>query len=702
MPPWSPPVLATLALVLTGLVGSPAARAGDTEVLEDPGYRLELIRPAPDWDLLDERDAVSLVSSARLGATGPGASLCVVTTQPWLGGDLATWARALFAQTPLPGAEIADVGSLDYQGVPAARRHARWTSNGAEMDQETTLFVRGDVLFQVLCQAPRATVAPMRLPGLASASYYPRDQVESYFRVFHAALTLLPGDVVSRPPLAPERADRRGVGWRIRDGRYENAAYAFAVTPPAGWAFVDERERAALPIPAELALVHVATGALVVVVTERPVGFDAPAYDASVRSRFENRLEEHAQGEPLHATFLGAPLALARLPGRGPAPVEIAVGTRVSPKTCYWVVTFLPERNRADGARAVSDAIAAFQSLSAEAAAALARELAALPDPQEAVGPTTSLRAGVWRNHALGVVWKKPSPAWRVSIDPTAGPGGHFEDLASGMQIVFGVQDVVVPAWAAGPTGSDDDAWYHQQALQGLDATPVHYHARAKATELAGLPALGSIADAPVAGADGPRLLEVVVTAKHDDHHLVFRAEAPLLEVEQVQTNGQAALDGFELPADGCPAERGDAHHVEDLRLGFSFSVPPDGWVLRQETPGFLRANGTMLQALGPAQTVVVAAVADTISERLARRSIVRAITGLLDATFQGIGESAVEEATLAGLVAERHTWRVGARRFDLLLATRGATLYAVGVFSRPEGGGLGLDDLAKRFALLP
>lgn len=702
------------ALLGLGISGAAGATAGPPSrppppraYLEDPDYRIRLLQPGPTWTLLDEGELAVRAPGAILGAAGPSGTFGSVSVMPAPAMELETFARQHVERLPSEDRVVEPVRHGRYQGHPSLQVEARYALGRVGMLTQVTCFLREGQLFVVDLATPQAVALATSSPYAALPGWDGRVRppdaadVERTFRAFHESLEVLPGAVRPRE-LAPARdVDARGVGWRIERGTFRSAISGLRIAPPPGWSYVFGTALLAANPEAEIGLFHARTGAVVLLLDEPASRIVGARYEAFILGQIAGQLGAAPAGTPRHATFLGADLELHRFPLTSPFLRELACGARATARRAHQVQVYAPQ-TRVDAAWEVVPALlAGITELGEDARSGLVTDLAGAPDPQDVVAPDVSLRAGVWRLHRLGLSFRKPSSSWRIllgsEVPGVAGLIVYAHDRERGVSM-----RILRPDDFDGLFATTDDPVRHRSLVArvlgaGAAQAPV------ETLELGTVPAWRSSTSVEVDAAAGLSQRLDLVSLRWQGSTLAVLLTGPSTDDAKPDADFAAVLSRLSFASKPAPEVPARSTRFEDARLGFAFTCPEEqGWAVRDETSEGLRPAGVLVHAVGPQQSVVVAAFGMGSGSGAPERVAMEQVTRLLGA--RGLGFQAAEgtEERLGGLPAARRAYRLGAQRLEILTAHRGPLLYMLFFASRPDGSGLSLDEAKRGFELLP
>ncbi|KIG19373.1 hypothetical protein DB30_02654 [Enhygromyxa salina] len=363
-----------------------------SEPIVDEDYRFRLGLPGPGWKLLREGDASKLQPDAIAAAvmTGGGGAYGVVIIER-LPGTTLDQAKALVWDDTLPDLVIEAEVDLEFQGLPAKRRTFAATVEGRPFHFVSTIFTRQGYLHQLLSWSANAEMAAELLP-------------------FHAAFELLDGEITGRNSTRPPIMTANGVGWRIRDGRYESALSELRARPAEGWRFVIGAELEQLGSDAEIVMVSETTNAYIALTVERVSKDRVPALVELNRRLFNDDREA-----PAIAT------STRKIAGREvefrsyhEGPLEFVHGVYPGDASVTQVHAWYPLGLADSMVDSLEQALAGLEQIPASEREQLRQELLGSRSGQRRFTVGRAFRAGELLDYEHRVAWTMPEGFWQV------------------------------------------------------------------------------------------------------------------------------------------------------------------------------------------------------------------------------------------------------------------------------------------------
>lgn len=665
---------------------SGVATASEMEVARCPELGMTLLRPGWRWTLLDRESASQLLPNAVLGAIGPAGQSVLVLVDAEPGIELEDFARVQLTSAPGATSATDAVATVTYAGRPAVRLRIAYRLGAVWMDEEDLSFRHAGQIVHIKAQVPRA---PPPAWTLARGGAGVPTDFDAVFGAFHAALSV--DEVASDVPrIQPPARDHRGVGWRVRDGVFEHAFAGVRLPIDPAWSVLPAAAALRVDEDAELVLLHRETGAVLVWLHDMDVGVPEEVHRDAVLRMLRQANTGSGPGPRREARLLGDSLTFVTCSLGGPWPREISCAVCRRGPHIVVLRAIAPVQAIAPAWEALTDLLASAESVDEPARRQLADELAAGPDPDERIDARACVREGVWSHFGQGLRWTKPSSTWRIRTVSVLESLLAVRDLATG--VVARLQ--ALPPPARGPLASytPSPLDWHQTVLAraGIEGRAVR---SSMPLPMAGNEALFS--SWVVEFAPGGDLVVALGTLPWEGGCLLLHVVGPVAGGEAADDAMGAIVGAFAALPDGLAEQQVSVRRVVDPRLGVSFRVPGDDWIVRDETPAPLVARGGLLHALGPQQDAVVAVLFAEGSAAVAREALVPEIRRNLGTLFLSAHELPSRAGQLLGLEATCHAWRLGEARADLWLARSGELIYALCVTTRLDGSGVTIEQVA-------
>lgn len=694
--PHSPSLLALLALSAGAALPPSDLRSGDppaAETVEASALATEeqaqgvygLVPPDRSWRSIEPADVRAEVPDAICGLAGPGSVRCAMSLAEDMRADLEVAVRELLDARRLDLEDLEFLEPIEVQGLRGAHGLVTGKRNQTWWRYYALVFRRGKQLYSLVCWGRSEEV--------------PADGSTLQEAVKGLRLRAADGGI-NADQLAP---DADGVGWRVRGGRYQDAAKGFELAPRGGWRVALGGELAPLVVDVDAGLVDEAYDAYIGVRVERVPGVSPePFLEAR---RFEAGKLGHATGSK-PARIAGRDVSMELSTSSlyvdgGSLSLRWAHAAFLEDERCVQVYVRYPRSAEAAVEQTLPDALGALKLLSEAQRQALEAELRAARYRPEVLGAGWVLRDEAYVNFPLGVRWRLPRGWWRVL------PSERADASHSGTILELRERSLGVRGWLSVAPAVDGEALANRHALEidrALSGRPPRSTVTAVELRLGESPALVSLVDVEGGATPVRALLATSVVGRRA---FVARLEGVPAVLERSEEALLAALDGLALAPRPIPRSEVLDGTYRDFRLGFELSSPTPGWLFKERRiehfgPDSHPAQGALVGfEAAPGRGLYAAAVwsldpPEGIDGPLARMlpSSIAKEMGLPDAAPSGD-----VAATFRGRSGRLLSWRLGGRSVELLLLRDRATVFVVCAAGEP-GDPPARDSLA-RFRIL-
>lgn len=550
----------------TGTPISPATMIGSESGVSyvDEHYRFGILGLGSRWRLLGDEERAALLPDASAMVSKVGGTHGAVIVEPYPSGGLDEFSGLIESNMSQVAADakVGERREVDFAGGKAHRRQVTAKVQGIPLDYELMTYVHQGMGYQFIAWTPE--------------NKGDRKSLDE----FMGAVSIEEGQVSVPPP--PKTPDAVGLGNRIVDGRFESAVSRLSVAGSGPWSLMWGQSLAATGDDAEIGMQRSDLGIFVIADSQPVAGSAASRFLAAVdalefeggRTLGTQRFEVAGQKVEFRK-FL--------LPGQ-PA-IRIYIGHFVSGGRGYRMKAWHLEQEGKDHGAAVAEGLAAFKLLPDEAASALRAELEALPDTAGNTGEDFSIRDGVYRDFAKGLVWRSPAGFWRIeSGDEAAARNSdsslHAVHLDSGLTLQVVAEEA-----------------------EGIDPEGFHEHLVGMLKE-GGFESAGT--ELPALDIEGHRVRRSVLTFAGEDAVLEYHVASTVVGGTAYQLNcfataevmaadraaADRALAGFSFPGKKLRKVETRSGKHRDVRMGYEWTLPP-GAVL---DPG---SSGHVISALG-------------------------------------------------------------------------------------------------------
>jgi hypothetical protein len=546
---------------------------GIQEPIVDQDYQFRLESPGRRWKLLGEPEARRLVPDAIAGAsltgTGTKSQFAAIIVERY-SGDLDSYVQLLMDSSTLEDKKLESRETLEFQRHSAVRTTMRGSFNGLKVIFQHLIFLNRGHGYQIVSWGLDGQVDAKSLGTAANA------------------FKLLDGPVRGRQRPGAV-ADARGPGWRAKDGVFRSAAWGFEVAPGAGSRIVVGSELASMNASAEVGVISSRPDTYLIVLPECIAGAEAGALAQA-------RLRDNAKTMGLvpeeggfSGTIAGETVPMQRYRSKT-QPIVYYQGTLVRGDVLLVLIGWHIKMAHDDsGGGALADGMGAIRFLAPDARKTLADELAALPDAQNAVGASYSLRHGTYRDFANHLTWKMPPGALRLhvgaaarAVQPTA--LAFVEEVGTGIGALL-LRD---------SSNGMDGASYHAAITGG------RYEKKGRTPKPRPYPVGGGAAGMTTVGQAtiaGVQMIEQTVSWVDKDRATQVLMWGPRPSATQALARFEQLLQGLTVAP--ITAIAGHDQTYADRRIGYSYKAPdlPGGpWVRNDVTAKEIAAIGTTIE----------------------------------------------------------------------------------------------------------
>lgn len=498
---------------------------------EDLRFRLEW--PGTGWKMLGRDEAHRLVGDAVAGAIKPPHAFGVVMVEPAPGMTAETLLDLTLESVGVRDLVIEERAPFRIAGTEGVRVVFHGNVDGNAFRYANIVFTHQGHGYQLLGWGPGS---------------FDVTELDALWKGF----SLTEGEV--KMPQRVSVTQARGPGWRVEDGVFESAVTGLRVKPTGEWTLAVGHELALMNPDAEVGMTS-RSGAFLVVIGERIGESTAVAYQESKLAAFDGNVGGMKR-DAWQTQLFGEPASFAAGSKQG---IELMVTTRLRGEVGLQVLGFYPESLRDVARPSLAEAIGSLGLLAPAEHEALRKALIEAPDATEEVGSDYSIHAGVFRDFANAVVWKRPPGLWKLT-GPRAGLDAtvrlKLEEIDLGVYGELRVQ----PTSAA-----DGEAWFRQRfgELTSDPASPT-------STVIDGREAwVGELAMT----ANALAFTGVLATMLHEGKGVSMLLIGPPKTLGGAKEWIAATHQGIGLPKAVAPATV-SGQTYEDLRLGVRLDAP--------------------------------------------------------------------------------------------------------------------------------
>lgn len=648
--------------------------ARDGSVLEDLDYRFRLSRPARGWTLLPEERSREVSPDSLAAAHSNTGMWGAVIAEEAPGLDLEAFRDTIFENIGAENKERLSDERGTLGALPAWRILSRGEVNGVPVFFRHVIVARGEFVYQIVSWTMAHSAQP-----------------PSGLELMESAFSFLDGPAKARR-FGSRTRDQDGIGWRVRSGAFESAAYRLRVTPPEGWRLVLGDDLQGMSDDAEVGLEHAGPEAYLVVVPEMFDSPDSAAIEASLR-----RQNRAAYGEPTaeKATWsvLGQKVEFESYAVNIGIDVVFWWGVVRRDRTFYQVLGWYPTASGDEGRATIEAVLGGIQYLGDEEARALVKEMDAASVAYSAVGAEFALRRGRYQHFGAGYALTTPPGFWRVSTGQSARAVNEAADL-----VIEDPERGLLALVILDPGLEADEESYHHLVVEELWSEQTPPESVGASVEKVG--AATARSSAAAFDSDGLTMWYRVTTLQHRGTGIQVHAFGHIVNRARIEEGARMLLKGLELPEAGLAATQVSATAHEDHRLGFRFRTSGSPWRLREQTPPALAPIGTLLWGHG-GEGVLLLMGLHAVAEGQDEAFMLDLLRGAIE---QQLGEKELTSernpGVFAGQPAVRLTVSAGEFRGHVLLVQRGRLTYLL-MHGREDGKPLD-PELEQRLQFLP
>jgi len=640
-------------------------RAPPQPPLVNEDLRFKIAWPGEGWSLLDTREARGVVPAAVAGARGGKGVHGSVIVEGIDPPDLEAVAHQIADNVGVRDKKLSPFTKLTFAGEKAVRWATTGTVNGLAVRFEHTVFAHERHLYQVLAFAAG---------NLAAAD-------GSDFRPFTDAFSLLPGAVRDKVD-SVRVADASGVGWRLRGGVYESAAYGLRAVPRPGWHVTVGSELARMNASAELGLARSSPQAFVVALAERaPPERERASYTDAIIGRTMRAVGAKV-AKTIKVQVAGVTVPMTEYTTAGALPLRYLHGILFQGREAIQLVGWSTMGDGEAGRAALVDGLGALELLDDQARARLRRELEGKPDPQSQVGPDFSYRRDVYRDFGRGFSFRR-SGLWRVTTGDRAKE--HHEGALLWLdEPALGLLSFV----SVTPTEADAEAAHRQEAggrlFEPAGPTPA---------KVGGLPALRSTG---VVQSDTVRLIWEVTTLVRERRLYSIHVWGLPADMAPARAEIDRMLAAFQFGGPHLEPPAATDGRYRDQRLGFSYHPPAGHWQSRDITPAGVSADMHLVGWTRSGQEIIVGALG------INDQSPGAALKGMESRMRSMIGDDFERETgVLGGQHCQKARGRKGISRMEMYVLERDGIAYMLIVSAPIIGNGSFFESAPSGFTFL-
>ncbi len=401
--------------------------AADTApFIVDETFRIRLQRPGEGWQLLGEERKIATSTDSLLTAYDTEQALLGDVSvgqapQASLAAYLDDWLRRLtFSEKAIQWRNRAP-----FQNCPAESFELSGVYLGQPTLLQGTFFFHENHAYRVTIRGPR--------------SQFDRTRVQRFFE----SITLLPGKVLGAPRVKGV-TEVSGVGWRIRDGRYESALSGLRVVAPPGWQLLAGNDLREFNPDADVALVHDDPDVSLTIRVAASHRRHAQDYVSEHQRAHIQNLRVTLTKDTTPLSLMGTRMSLQL--GHAEFGSQYAYGNLTRDGQVFELTAGYSELFQAAAPTLLQQAAEHVQVLTEVERNALQNELLAQATDEHIVGRDISLHNGCFQDYSRCFRWCRPPGFWETAV----GAAAHASDsrvalVAQNVQVGLSVRIYAQP-----------------------------------------------------------------------------------------------------------------------------------------------------------------------------------------------------------------------------------------------------------------
>lgn len=554
-----------------GFASQKQAQTVDNTHLIDNDYAFKLVKPSSDWRLLTEEGIVKITPDAVAGIFNMRTKIFLAVI-PELASDVQPkeFSRLIQENMPLDNKVLVSEEAVSLGGYPGYRLFTTGLVNQIPFSYVITVYKRGAFAFQTI--------------SWKMSSDLQKDEIA--LKGAQTAFRFSAG----REPRARQqvgKANFNGIGWRVKDERYENVINGMRINLPDGWRFTGLEELKQMNSDASVGLVNGETGNFCIFIIERLGHIGIEKYKSIILDDFSanNAFESYDQ---------------KRLTAKGQAFTlhyfsKVSMGENVS---FDYLITFFQKgdfvfqvlnwwmpSNRIKSAEELPELFSSISWLTDNEMPVLRDELIALTDVDRSVVGDECYRNSQYRNFDFNLSVKFPKGFWSHAIGFAARE--QDEDAALIMGNLENDLNLIL-------------SLNREELSEGLDyhTSVLNEYGVPEDAETIIIPVNGLFVRSTrfhVTHQDLPFEYNLATVSNGNDHVqiLFYRIAA---NGQNTQNLEMAVLKGIEMGKHlpGISNIQKNGNYV-DHRLGYSVSLPDKNYQVKDITPKSMKKIGSLV-----------------------------------------------------------------------------------------------------------
>ncbi|MEO0479897.1 MAG: hypothetical protein AAF196_10485 [Planctomycetota bacterium] len=544
-------------------VGDESSRT-DQEVradeIIDHGFKIAIGKPS-GWRMLDEEAVSHLNGDAILGWNHP--------TQGLFGVVICE---------PINDRTLDEFNEFAVNGLSQSYEQVR-------VESTEVIEIDGTRAIQTALRGV-ANEVPIRLLhfGVESSGYYYQvigfgmqvwvRSAERTFAMFAEKVRFLPGEVPGRIAESVD-ANIDGVGWRLRERRFESAIDGLVIDCPEDWNFVHGVELFAMNEDARIGFQHSSPDIYAVLIPER---IEDSIREDSIRTALDS-MTFNLGVDPdrsFDLEVLGQNVTFTARTADVGVDARFVHGILRRPDGIVQILVWWPNPRGVKDEIPVKEICSGLSEMDGELEQQLRREMLGTRDPQTRVGNDFALRAGAYRDYLYDFRWNKPADEF---CQMSCGQEARMANEDSRLFIDFAERGIYALAIPESKMGESHRA-YHVLLIENttgedLDDEPT-------TQTLGDQEFLISQFDLELGDATFEYLLATTTTEKRNYQFLFWGFSGA---IESNREFLMESLERIRIVPTGLESQWETGDGVADDRFGWSFDPPGSGWNHVEFTP---------------------------------------------------------------------------------------------------------------------
>ena len=567
-------ILIILSLFHAGLgfASQEKAQVLDNNRLIDNDYAFELVKPSQDLRLLDE-DAMVKMSPDAVAGIFNGRNNVFLAVIPELAPDAEPdfFVKMIADNMPLGDKQLVSEAPVTLDGFHGYQVFITGLINQVPFSYVIRVYKRGEFVFQTISWKNSST---------PEQDFKTLQDVQSTFRF-----------LTEQQPQTRHKssnANFNGIGWRVKDNRYENVINGMKIELPQGWRFTGLKELKQINSEASVGLINGETGNYCIFIIERLGAPGFEQYKSTILNNFtsnntfekyeEKQLAVEGQTFPLHY--------FSNLSAGNNVSIDYVVTVFQKDDYVFQAINWWLSSTGRMSASKLPEVFSSISWLKKDEMPALRNELMALQDVDRSVVGNECYRNFQYRNFDFNLSIKFPKGFWSHAIDFAAREEDENVSLVMGNLekelnlMVFLNRD-----------SSLSGAEYHEAVLNDFGM-----HKNVKTIELSVNDRIVRSTRFPITQQNLPLEYNIATISNGDEHVrlMFYRIATENLDTQELE---MTVLNGIEMGKHLPSASIIDKNGVYiDHRLGFRVRPPDENYKVEDITPQSIEKIGSLVK----------------------------------------------------------------------------------------------------------